>query len=273
MVRDVLRIARQRCPRLVVTTHIFWVCVALAFPPPTAATAVIALLDVHNHRIVLAADSRVEHSVTPSSLRCKLIEMPECAFGMVGFFDKPHPAFHLEEIARTACKTPGGLQQKADSFIAIAKERVIALVEYLKDNEPTYYAEQVAVETKDFVTVIFVGTESGYLSVIAPGFRVSKYGRVSSFENSLVDNGKVAESNLFAAGFNDHVLEYARAHPEWTSMDSVAAAKKFIGLEIRAHPKSVGRPISILQVDWLDRYAWIDRGVCQDQNTKHPKNK
>jgi hypothetical protein len=45
-------------------------------------------------------------------------------------------------------------------------------------------------------------------------------------------------------------------------MDKVAAAKKFVQLEIDAHPQWVGPPISILTVNHLDQEKWISKGVC-----------
>jgi len=65
---------------------------------------------------------------------------------MAGHFDKtsPPPPFHLEEIAATACKTPGSLRQKADSFVTLSSEQVVACVKNIKERNPVYYTEKVA---------------------------------------------------------------------------------------------------------------------------------
>ena len=75
---------------------------------PSSATTVVALYDKRHHRVVLAADSLVEHYYAETSAQqCKLIVKPDCAFAMAGFLNKPDRCFHLQDLAHQAAGCPG----------------------------------------------------------------------------------------------------------------------------------------------------------------------
>ena len=53
-----------------------------------------------------------------------------------------------------------------------------------------------------------------------------------------------------------------KKHPNWQEGDKVKAARKFVQMEITAHPEWVGPPISLVTINPLDQQKWIDPGVC-----------
>lgn len=234
------------------------------------ATTIVAIIDRDNHAITVASDS-LQRRGTKSERRCKIIEIPNCVVAMAGMYDKPYPPFHLETLIRDACSQPGDLRYKANVFATSASSPVGTLIQYLHDSEPTYYAEEVNSAKGDFIDVLFLGIQDGYLSIIAWGFRVEN-GVVRAISDEITDHGP-KDAIMFAGGANDHIIAYAKDHKNWEHMGYVPAARRFVQIEIQAHPKIVGPPISVFQIDWLGRGIWIDRGACGDGGKPPHKDK
>ncbi len=225
-------------------------------PFPAFATTVVALVDKHHHRIVLAVDGQVgRHYAQTTAEECKLIVNPGCAFAMAGFLDKPKPYFHLGDLGEAACQISGSLKDQADGFLEIAKDPVISIVQYLRVNEPDFYADR---NNGEFVYVVFAGTENGSPVAYARGFKIASDGSVNAVSNDVTMTGAAG----FFAGYNDHIATYLKAHPNWSHKDIVTTARKLIELEIAAHPDGVGPPISILTVDSKGKQKWVDAGAC-----------
>lgn len=235
---------------------------------PSSATTVVALYDKRHHRIVLAADSLVEHYYAETSAQqCKLIVKPDCAFAMAGFLNKPDPYFHLQDLADQACELPGTLWDKAEGFLKVAQEPVATITQYLHDNEPKFYNDTFSRNGGEFAIVVFAGIEHGKPVAYARGFKIQTDGSITTVSNDI--DGKKASG--FFAGFNQQIAAYLKANKNWSHMDTVAAARKFVDLEIAAHPDGVGPPITILTVNHAGKQKWINSGVCQTLPGASPK--
>lgn len=236
---------------------------------PSSATTVVALYDKHHHRIVLAADSLVEHYYAETSAQeCKLIVKPDCAFAMAGFLNKPDPYFHLQDLADQACALPGTLSDKADGFLKVAQQPVATIAQYLHDNEPKFYNDTFSRNGGEFAIVVFAGTEQGKPVAYARGFKIQSDGSITTVSNDI--DGKKASG--FFAGFNQQIAVYLKANKNWSHMDTVTAARKFVNLEIAAHPDGVGPPITILTVNRAGKQKWINSGGCDMPSAIPPKN-
>jgi hypothetical protein len=242
---------------------------SLLFSVPASATTVVALIDKHHHRVVLAADSLLgRYYAKTTDQGCKLIVTPSCAFAMAGFLDKPDPYFHLQDLGEAACQVQGTLKDQADAFLDIATDPVTSIAQYLHDNESQFYSNTFSKNGGEFSFVVFVGTEHGKPVAYARGFKVASDGSATTVSNDITGT---AASGFFA-GVTDHIATYLKATPNWAHMDTVALARKLIGLEIAAHPDSVGPPVSILTVDRKGKQHWIDQGVCGVQPSPQAAN-
>jgi hypothetical protein len=232
----------------------------LLFSAAASATTLLALIDRKHHRVVIAGDSLLNFRIAGTSTQtCKIVVKPGCTFGMAGLFDKEYPVFHLQELGEEACSVPQDLRHKADAFLDIAKDPSIAVAQYLRDNEPQFFAELTNSNAGELVMVIFAGTQDGKSAIFARGYKLDPSGGI------VPVSADVLETNSgigFFAGANQAIAAYVKSHPKWQKMDRIAAAKKFVQLEIQAHPSWVGPPVSVVTINHLDQEKWVDRGVC-----------
>ncbi len=226
---------------------------------PAFTTTVVALIDKKHHRVVLAADSLFRLSYAGTTFQeCKIIRQDDCSFAMAGLLNKDNPPLHLKDLAEAACAAPGGLRQKADAFMTIATDPVTTVADFLRANEPQFYDDVVANSGGQLIMVAFAGAEKGNPSIFVRGFKIDAKGGLTPISYSVV-----APHDLgFFAGFTGNIAAYVKANPHWVKMDRVAAARKFIEMEIAAHPEGVGPPVSILTIDKHDRQKWISPGLC-----------
>jgi hypothetical protein len=237
-------------------------CVAIVVlsAPPLSATTLLALIDRKHHRVILAADSLLLFQAAQTSTQtCKIIAKPGCTFGMAGLFDKNFPVFHLKELADQACSLPRDLKHRADAFLGIAKDPVTEVAQYLREHEPQFYGELTSRTGGELVMVIFAGTENGNSAIYARGYKLDSNGEIVPVSVNVTENRAGAG---FFAGSNQAIAAYIKANKKWEKMDSVSAARKFVQLEIEAHPEWVGPPVSIMAINKLDQQKWINPGVC-----------
>lgn len=227
---------------------------------PVRATTVVALLDRHHHRVVVAADSLLVYKVAETSTQtCKIIAKPGCTFAMAGLFYKEYPVFHLQELAEQACALPGDLQHKADAFLDIAKDPLMSVAQYLQQNEPQFYRALTTSNGGELVVVVFAGPQAGSPSIFARGYRLDAGGGITPVSMDVTESNNGVG---FFGGANGQIAEYVKAHPDWQKMDKVAAARKFVEVEIAAHPEWVGPPVSVMTINRLDQQKWVNPGVC-----------
>jgi hypothetical protein len=267
MIRNLFTVTTKRDPRFVVTAHILWGFVALLLPRLADATSIVLVIDHRHERIVVAGDSSVA-SNNPHGTdiavtkQCKIVVMPSCVFAMAGAFTQPDTHFNLHDLATTACMNPGDLRHKADSFLGIAREPVRKLAEYLRIANPQYYAQCII--NGEFLVArgLFAGVQDKKLSVFGREVLTDNMGRVQ-VEPQDVQYDSSAGPQLMFGGFNEGIVAYLKAHRHWDrTMDAVTASKKFVRIEIDAHPDKVGLPVSILAIDRRGSARWLERGAC-----------
>jgi hypothetical protein len=220
-------------------------------------TTVLAITDVRNHRIILAADSLVRHRYAPAENRCKIhVVTSDCAFAMVGMYRHESPAFDLSELGEAACRSGGDLKQRADNFLATAFPKVAEVVRVLETTDPDYLKRY---EGKPIIEVLFAGQQEQRPAVFTRGAILED--GVLKPEAISVPSERI---HVFA-GVNGHIKTYLRSHPGWENEGDVTAALRLISLEAAAHPDLVGLPISIGTVDSSGAFHWIERGKCDGQ--------
>src|SRR5208283_6187002 len=250
----------RRRLRRIIALHSLCAIIVLLFSIPALATTVVALIDRFHHRAVIAADSLLIQKVAGTTTQtCKIVARQGCTFGMAGLFYKEYPVFHLQELAEEACGLPGDLRHKADSFLEIAKDPVMTVAQYLEQREPQFYAELTNSNGGELVIVVFAGTEAGNASIFARGYKLGGNGGITPVSLDVSEDNNGAG---FFGGANGQIASYLETHPNWQQGDKVAAARKFVQLEIAAHPEWVGPPVSVVTINRLDRQKWVNPGVC-----------
>jgi len=258
----------------VLTSAVLACAAALLLSSTLSATTLLALIDKKHHRVVLAADSMLNYQVAQTTVQtCKIVARPACVFGMAGLFYKEYPPFKLQELAQQACDLQGDLQHRADAFLEIAREPIVAVGQYLLQNEPRLYADlNNGVNGGELIIVLFVGAQNGQSVILARGYRFDGTGGIKPVSSDVTED---RQGVGFFGGANQAIAAYIKAHKNWQKMDKVAAARKFVQLEIDASPQWVGPPISIVTVNHLDQKKWVDPGVCASPPpapTAEPKN-
>ena len=250
----------KRFSRSSITIHAVCAIVVLLFALPVPATTVVALIDRFHHRAVVAADSLLIYKVADTSTQtCKIVAKPGCTFGMAGLFYKEYPVFHLQELAEQACGLPGDLRHKADGFLDIAKDPVMTVAQYLQQNEPQFYGELTNSNGGELIMVVFAGPEAGNASIFARGYKLDAGGGITPVSLDVSEDNNGAG---FFGGANQQIAAYIKKNPNWDHGDPVKAARKFVEMEIKAHPQWVGPPVSVLTINHLDQQKWVNPGVC-----------
>ncbi|HEY5174472.1 MAG TPA: hypothetical protein VII95_02780 [Terriglobales bacterium] len=116
------------------------------------------------------------------------------------------------------------------------------------------------------VMVAFAGALRGNPSIFVRGFKIDANGGLTPISYNVVAPNALG----FFAGFTESIAAYVKANPQWTKMDKVSAARKFLRMEIAAHPEGVGPPVSILTIDKLGRQKWVSPGLFTAPATDKP---
>jgi len=220
----------------------------------------VALVDNFHHRTVIAADSLLLYKVAGTSTQtCKIVAKPGCTFSMAGLFYKEYPVFRLQELAEEACGLPGDLRHKADGFLDIAKDPVMTVAQYLQQNEPQFFGELTNSNGGELIMVVFAGPEAGNASIFARGYKLDANGGITPVSLDVSENS----GGGFFGGATGKIAAYIKSHPNWQNMDKVSAARKFVQMEIAAHPEWVGPPVSVVTINHLDQQKWVSPGVCK----------
>jgi hypothetical protein len=219
------------------------------------ATSVVALIDRSNHRLIIAADCRVNRESSSIS-ECKIIEESNCVAAVAGLYVEPSAQFDLRKLVFDACREAGDLRVKADAFLREAKVPYEKAVELTRKADPIYFHE--ILENKS-TEVIFAGLQKGQLALFVRGLLADSTGRVTIERYESLD---APSSPLgYFCGLNDHIKAYVQSHNGWKA-NYPRAAVQFVEMEIKAHPHLAGPPISEVEIDSEGRVNWLSRGAC-----------
>ena len=144
-------------------------------PAVTAATSVVALIDNTNHRVVIAADCRVNRQLASLS-QCKIIDKPGCTVAMAGLYEEKTTAFHLRQLAEAACQYPGDLRARAEAFLRFSRIPYERAIRHIRDADPSDFGRTLENKTTE---VIFAGIQNGQIALIVRGLVVNSAGRIS----------------------------------------------------------------------------------------------
>jgi hypothetical protein len=239
-----------------------FLCAVLLFGSPTfftthlCATSVVALIDRANHKLVIAADCRINRGLRPVSA-CKIIQEPGCTVAMAGLYEERNSGFHLREYVRVACREPGDLRTKAEAFVRMARRPYEQAVRVMRESQPADFAKTMANKPTE---VVFAGIQDGEPGLIVRGLETDATGkiRIERFESTAPSYARIG----YFIGLNGHIRAYIKSHPEWGKEDYAKLAPKFVELEIEAHPDLAGLPVSALQIDNKGDVVWLDKGAC-----------
>jgi hypothetical protein len=220
------------------------------------ATSVVALIDRANQRVVIAADCRASRAPGPVST-CKIIQEPGCTAAMAGLYEVRNSDFHLREYIRGACREPGDLRAKAEAFVRMARKPYEEAVTRIRRGDPADFANTIANKPTE---VIFAGIQDGEIGLIVRGLVADSAGkvRVERFESTAPSFRRIG----YFIGLNGHIRWYIKTHPEWAKEDYAKLARKFVELEIEAHPDIAGLPVSAVQIDNKGDVVWLAKGAC-----------
>jgi hypothetical protein len=258
---DAARPQTTRNPADVVRLLIFILLTTrtLFLPALATATSVVALIDKTNHRVVIAADCRVNRQLASLS-ECKIIDEPGCTVAMAGLYEEKTTAFHLRQLAEAACRYPGDLWAKAEAFLRFSKIPYERAVRHIRDADASDFGRTI--ENKP-TEVIFAGLQWGHLTLLVRGLVSDSKGRVATerYESTDTANSSIG----YFAGLNRHIRKHVNSHDQWEHLGYLAAAREFVETEIKANPDLAGPPISELEIDDRGRVHWISRGACDSR--------
>lgn len=240
----------------VIRTLVFFMTGTLFLPAFATATSVVALIDNTNHRVVIAADCRVNRQLTSLS-ECKIIDKPGCTVAMAGLYEEKTTGFHLRQLADAACQYPGDLRAKAEAFLRFSKIPYERAVRHIRDADPDDFARTIH---NKLTELIFAGIQGGHVALIVRGLVADSAGNISveRFEGTAPSYTRTG----FFLGLNGHIRAYVKAHPDWEKEDYAKVAYQFVEMEIEAHPDLASQPISEVEIDKEGHLHWLAKGVC-----------
>ena len=230
-------------------------CLLLA-SPTLEATSVVALFDRAQNRLVIATDCLVNRT-SGYTKRCKIINIPGCFVAIAGLSEEPVTGFQLREIVRNACRSNGSLRDKAEAFLRISREPYQRAVMSLRGTQRERPSPALG---NDRMEAVFAGLQDGHIALFVRGLAADPSGNLSveRYESSAPSHRRVG----FFLGLNKHIRSYISAHPDWEQQDFAELATQFVQLEIDAHPKLAGPPISEFELDKDGNGRWLARGAC-----------
>jgi hypothetical protein len=237
---------------------VFLTAGVLFSPAMASATSVVALVDILNHRVVIAADCRVNRQFGSLS-ECKIVDEPGCTVAMAGLYEEKTTAFHLRQLIDTACRYPGDLRAKAEAFLRFSKIPYERAVRYIRKSDRGDFARTIANKPTELV---FAGIQDGNVALIVRGLVADSAGKISVERFESV-GPSYARAGYFL-GLNGLIRAHVKAHPDWAKQDYIKLAQQFVEMEIEAHPDLAGPPISELEIDKQANIHWLNEGACDN---------
>jgi hypothetical protein len=256
--RDAASPRTARNPADVVRLFVFLTTGTLFLPAVATATSVVALIDNTNHRVVIAADCRVNRQLSSVS-ECKIIAEPGCTVAIAGLYEEKTTAFHLRQLADAAGRYPGDLRAKAEAFLRISKIPYERAIRHIRAADPSDFGRTIANKPTE---VIFAGVLRGHLALFVRGFVSDAKGRIAAERYESTDS---ANSSIgYFAGLNRDIREHMKSRDQWERIGYVAVARQFVEMEIQENPGLASPPITELEIDDHGSVHWISKGACDD---------
>lgn len=237
---------------------LFFLLSGILFLPATVtATSVVALIDKGNHRVVIAADCRVNGPGSSVS-ECKILEQPGCTVAIAGLYRESATVFNLRELVEAACRYPGDLREKAEAFLQLSKKPYEAAVRHIRNADPREFRQTIVNKPTE---VIFGGLFRGHLTLFVRGFVSDRKGkiRMERYESSDASGSPIG----YFAGLNRDIQQEAEHYSQWIRQGYREAARRLVEKQISANPDLAGPPISELEIDDHGTVRWISRGACE----------
>jgi len=228
---------------------------------PATATSVVALIDNTNHRVVIAADCRVNRQLVSLS-ECKIIDEPGCTVAIAGLYQENATAFNLRRFVDAACRYHGDLREKAEAFLRLSRRSYEAAVRHIRETDPGEFRRTIENRPTE---VIFAGLLKGHLTLYVRGFVADPQGKITTerYESSDTPNSSIG----YFVGLNGHIRERVKPFSQWEHLGYAEAARRFVEMEISANPDLAGLPISELEIDGHGTVHWISRGACDTRES------
>jgi len=160
-VSDAARARTKRNPADVIRLLVFLTNGTLLLPALATATSVVALVDKTNHRVVIAADCRVNREVDSLS-ECKIITEPGCTVAIAGLYEEKTTAFHLRQLADVACRYPGDLRAKAEAFLRFSRIPYERAIRHIRDADPSDFGRTIENKPTEVIFAGLLGAISPY---------------------------------------------------------------------------------------------------------------
>jgi hypothetical protein len=255
-VADVARSRTKRNPADVLRRLVLLVTGTLFLPAVATATSVVALIDNTNHRVVIAADCRVNRELVSLS-ECKIIEEPGCTVAIAGLYRENATAFDLRRFVDAACRYHGDLREKAEAFLRLSRKSYEAAIRHIRETDPREFSRTIENRPTE---VIFAGLLKGHVMLFVRGFVADSQGKITTerYESSDTPNSPIG----YFAGLNGRIRERVKPFSQWERLGYAEAARRFVEMEISANPDLAGLPISELEINDHGTVHWISRGTC-----------
>lgn len=196
-------------------------------------------------------------SKDPFAIPDLAMAQPDCIVAIAGLYTEKSSGFDLRGLVHGACSDPGNLQSKAEAFVETARAPYEAAIRRIREVSPQDFARTTANQPTE---VIFAGVQDGQVALVVRGFIADSEARVTV---ERYDNLGPQNSGLgYFLGLNKQIRAYVSSHPNWTKIGYPKAARRFVQMEIQAHPDLASPPISEVEIDGKGSVKWLSLGAC-----------
>jgi hypothetical protein len=228
----------------------------LLFSVSLQASSVLALIDRTNNRHVIAAGCRVDRDPA-STVGSKIIMEPGSVVAIAGLYSEKSSDFELRVLIRRAYNSSGNLQDKAERFVRTAQARYEAAIRRIREVSPQDFASTTVNQP---IEVVLAGIQDGQVALVVEAFTAVSEARGRS--SAAITWGRTTPGLGYSLGLNKQIRAYVGSHPSWAEVGYPKAARRFVQLEIHAHPDRASPPLAEVEIDSKWRVKWLSLGAC-----------
>ena len=254
-------------------SHVFWgpiIAMILLFISAQSGVATTIIVLRTPTWIMLGSDSGIRHRLHGQDTlvpECKIKQLSGVFFTATGYY-RPAPLFNPYDFAEKAARNGGGVVAIANRFERIAIQPFKASLPAFRLAYPEVFEKSC--RNLDCLQVVFVSVENGVPKVAARNFLVTTpHGRILVTPDNHKDcpgDCELGDGWGGRLGMHEEADAILNRSPDfWQVRGPVRGIDELIREEIRAKPKDVALPVSILVIDKTGpHWALGYQGVCPD---------
>lgn len=222
------------------------------------ATTAIALRS--RYRIVLAADSRAVYGTTRQATECKLFAVGN-VYATVSGLAHYGRSYRATDAIWDGFGEAGDFQNHVAATSLALQRNVEKVLSRLAVGNPAAYRQltRPSAANPDLVQLALAQMVDGrpMLGIIELRYAGANDGLTATL--TICPGSCRADNSMFYLGYWDRIKPYVADSGQPRSVGSAASIDRLIRMEITAHPKEVGGPINILELNTAGA-RWLQNG-------------